>query len=99
MGRVGEEHPGETVAARIVVHGRVQGVFFRATAREEARRLGLAGWVRNLPGGSVELVAEGESGAVERMTAWCRRGPPAARVDSVTVASQPPSGLSGFDIR
>lgn len=73
------------VRAVILVTGRVQGVFYRASALEEAQRLGLTGWVRNLPDGGVEAVAEGPREAVEGFVAWCREGPPAARVDDVRV--------------
>ena len=65
------------------VSGRVQGVFFRASAAEEARRLGLAGWVRNRRDGSVEVFAQGAPGAVETLVAWLHEGPPLARVDRV----------------
>ena len=67
-------------AKRLRIHGRVQGVFYRAWTVETARGLGLAGWVRNRADGSVELVARGETEAVERLIALCREGPPAARV-------------------
>jgi acylphosphatase len=69
----------------VVVSGRVQGVFFRASAAEEARRLGLRGWIRNLPDGRVEAEAEGERAALERFVQFCGRGPPAAKVDDVEV--------------
>jgi acylphosphatase len=84
----------------LTVSGRVQGVAFRASAAEEARRLGLRGWVRNLPDGRVEAEAEGAREAVERLVAWCRRGPPAARVDDLTVAWGEARGeLPAFEIR
>jgi acylphosphatase len=67
----------------LLVSGLVQGVAFRASTVQEARRLGLRGWVRNLPDGRVEAEAEGERAALEALAAWCRRGPPAARVDQV----------------
>jgi acylphosphatase len=67
----------------LVVSGRVQGVAFRAYAVDEARRLRVAGWVRNLPDGCVEAEAEGERAALEALVAWCRRGPPSARVEGV----------------
>ena len=83
----------EQVRAMLVVMGRVQGVFFRASAQEEAMRLGLYGEVSNLPDGSVEVVVEGERHAVEGMVAWCRRGgPPMARVDDVDVRWSAPRG-------
>jgi acylphosphatase len=82
------------------VQGRVQGVFFRASTREQAQRLGLAGWVRNLPDGSVEVLAEGEEASLRRLADWCRRGPPGAHVDEVEESWHPATGeLSGFSIR
>lgn len=65
------------------VRGRVQGVFFRASAQREARRLGVAGWVKNLPDGSVEILAEGEDEPLREFLAWMQRGPSSARVDRV----------------
>ncbi|MHB8835387.1 MAG: acylphosphatase [Candidatus Methylomirabilia bacterium] len=67
----------------IVVSGMVQGVWFRASTREEAIRLGLRGWVRNLPDGRVEALLDGEEHALRQMLAWCRVGSPGARVDRV----------------
>jgi acylphosphatase len=87
-----------TVRRCVRVRGAVQGVFFRATCAQEAARRGVAGWVRNVPGGSVEAVFEGEPDAVEAMTAWCRRGPDGARVDGIEAADEPPEGLQGFRI-
>jgi acylphosphatase len=78
------------VRAEIVVRGRVQGVFFRASAQQEALRLGLTGEVRNLPDGSVEAIVEGEKSAVDDFVAWCRRGPPSADVEDVQVKLLPP---------
>ncbi|MDA8163572.1 MAG: acylphosphatase [Desulfobacteraceae bacterium] len=89
-----------TKRIRAVVHGRVQGVFFRAHTQEEARRLGLAGWVRNRADGSVEAVAEGEAARVEELATWLHQGPPAARVSHVEVSSEEPqSDLRGFEVR
>jgi len=72
-------------AARVhvVVRGRVQGVWFRGSMQEEAERLGVSGWVRNCPDGSVEAEIEGERGAVEALVAWAHQGPPGARVAGV----------------
>ena len=85
---------------RLVVDGRVQGVFFRATAAREARRLGLSGWVRNLPDGRVEIVAEGERKALEMLIAWGHQGPPAARVTDVEVEwSEYVGKFSSFEVR
>jgi acylphosphatase len=83
----------EQVRAVVVVMGKVQGVFFRASTQEEAMRLGLYGEVSNLPDGSVEVIAEGERHAVETLVAWCRRGgPPMARVDDLDVRWSAPRG-------
>ncbi len=84
---------------RIFVYGNVQGVSFRYYASERARQDEIAGWVRNRKDGSVELVAEGEEGAVERFLAWCRNGPTAARVKSLEVCEEPPEFIHGFAIR
>lgn len=87
------------VRARVLISGRVQGVYFRGTTEDEARSRGLAGWVRNTPGGEVEAVFEGEREAVEAMVAWCHRGPPAARVTEVVVSWEEPRGERGFSVR
>ncbi len=84
---------------RCVVSGRVQGVFFRDSCRREAAAAGVAGWVRNRGDGRVEAVFEGENGAVDRMVAWCRQGPPHAEVTDVAVTAEPPEGLRGFQVR
>ena len=70
-------------AARFVVRGRVQGVFFRASTREQAQALGLRGYARNLPDGSVEVLVAGDDAAIDALAAWLRHGPPRARVDGV----------------
>lgn len=80
------------------VAGRVQGVFFRASTREEALRLGIRGTVRNEPDGSVFIRAEGEDEALARFLEWVRRGPPHARVDHVERVDGPVAGLRGFEI-
>lgn len=82
-----------------MVRGRVQGVYYRASAADHARGLGLGGWVRNLPDGAVEAVAEGEREAIERFVAWCRTGPPLARVKELLATEEPPEGLTGFAVR
>lgn len=85
---------------RLVVSGRVQGVGFRYSAAEAAREIGIAGWVRNLPDGSVEIVAQGAAPALAQITAWARRGPRYASVDGVHVEDLPAlAGLAGFEIR
>lgn len=73
----------DRIRAHLVITGLVQGVSYRASARVEALRLKLTGWVRNLPNGDVEAVAEGERAGVEQFIAWCRRGPAEAHVESV----------------
>jgi len=70
---------------QLIVKGRVQGVFFRAAAQREARRLGVAGWVKNRTDGSIELLAEGEEDAIKEIVSWANHGPTAARVDQVDV--------------
>jgi acylphosphatase len=82
---------------RIHVQGVVQGVFFRASARALAEKLGLAGFARNEPDGSVTVEAEGEPAALEQITQWCRSGPPQAEIKSVTVTHIQPTGGVGFD--
>ncbi len=89
----------DTVRAHVIVSGRVQGVWFRASTRDVALRLGLRGWVRNRPDGSVEAVFEGPRDRVERAVAWCRRGPPAARVEHCDVIWDEPQGEGPFAIR
>jgi acylphosphatase len=82
------------------IRGRVQGVYFRQSAREQAERLDLRGWVRNLPDGDVEAVAEGPFDAVEAWVRWSHHGPPAARVDAVQVQDLAPEGAPpGFEVR
>ena len=74
-----------SVRAHVLITGRVQGVFFRASTEDEATRLGLKGWVRNVPGGGVEAVFEGEEESVQEMIAWCHEGPSYAHVTKVDV--------------
>ncbi len=86
--------------ARAVITGEVQGVSFRYYTYHEALKLGLKGWVRNLRDGSVEALFEGEQESVERALAWCKLGPPAARVEEVQVEWNSPAGkLEGFRVR
>lgn len=85
--------------AHVVVRGRVQGVFFRADMRERARSLGLAGWVRNNPDGSVEAAVEGPAERVEALVRWCHRGPAGAVVEGVETAWEEALGEQGFAVR
>jgi acylphosphatase len=87
------------IRRRVVVHGHVQGVFFRETARRRAQSAGVAGWIANWPDGTVQAVFEGESEAVERLVDYCRAGPRGAQVDRVDVVDEEPEGLSGFGVR
>ena len=89
----------ELVRAHVVVRGVVQGVWFRASTQREAELLGLTGWVRNAPDGSVEAAFEGPRPTVERMIAWCHAGPPRAIVEDVEVAWLPARGEQGFRTR
>lgn len=84
---------------RVVVRGRVQGVFFRDTARREAESRGVSGWACNRGDGAVEAVFEGAPAEVEALVAFCRRGPRGARVESAEVTEEQPEGLAGFDVR
>jgi acylphosphatase len=87
------------VRRRLVIHGRVQGVFFRDTLRRRAEATGVAGWARNTWEGTVEAVLEGEEDAVERLVVFAREGPEGARVERVEVSEEEPEGLRGFAIR
>lgn len=71
------------VIKHVYISGKVQGVYFRESTKEQALKLGVSGWVRNLPDGRVEALFRGEAGQVQRMLEWCWQGPPASRVDNV----------------
>jgi acylphosphatase len=87
------------IRRRVTVNGRVQGVFFRDSARERAQAHGVAGWVRNCRDGSVEAVLEGEPAAVERVVRFFETGPPRARVEDLEIEAERPEGLTGFEVR
>jgi len=89
---------GRTRRTRVVIDGRVQGVFFRVSCAREARERGVSGWVRNLPGGGVEAVFEGPQAHVDELITWCRTGPPGARVEAVATFEEESQGESGFHI-
>lgn len=85
-------------AVRFLIEGKVQGVFFRASTREQARRLGLAGLARNLPDGRVEVIAAGEPEAIETLAGWLHHGPPQARVERVERSPWTTPVPPGFDV-
>jgi acylphosphatase len=87
------------IRKRVVVRGRVQGVFFRDSVRGRARAHGVAGWVSNRADGAVEVILEGERDAVEWVLRFCRKGPPRADVKEIEVSEEEPEGISGFAIR
>jgi len=89
----------ERTRAHVFVSGRVQGVFYRANTRENARERGVDGWVKNLEDGRVEAVFEGPEDAVEEMVEWCHTGSPAADVEDVEVEYGDPQGEDEFSIR
>ena len=90
----------EKISAQVVIHGWVQGVYFRAFTRDQARSLGLTGWVRNRRDGAVEAYFEGEKEKVEKMVAWCHQGSPPSRVEKVEVSFESFSGtFESFQIR
>jgi acylphosphatase len=83
--------------AHLKIVGRVQGVYYRASLVRQAQQLRLRGWVRNCDDGSVESIAEGGRSAIDALVAWCRQGPPGARVDSIEIRWEAPQrGFSGF---
>ena len=82
----------ERVRVHLIIYGRVQGVFYRYGAQEAARELGLTGWVRNNYDGTVEAVAEGPKGVLERFVEWCWKGPPRARVDNIELKWEQATG-------
>jgi acylphosphatase len=84
---------------RVLISGRVQGVFFRDTCRRLAEQNGVSGWVRNLPDGRVEAVFEGPDEQVRSLVDWAQSGPRLAEVDEIAVQAEPPQGLTGFQIR
>ena len=88
-----------TKRVHVLVHGQVQGVFFRAECARRARDLGVGGFVRNLPDGRVEAAFEGDDGAVEALVRWCHEGTEYAEVDSVRVEGEEPQGDSAFTVR
>jgi acylphosphatase len=87
------------IRVRLIIEGRVQGVWFRESTRRQAIGLGVFGWVRNVPDGTVEVLAEGPQEGVDRLVAWCHEGPSAARVDRVDKRSESWAGeFDSFDV-
>lgn len=90
----------ENLRAHLVIHGLVQGVYFRASTRDEAVRIGVGGWVQNLSDGGVEALFEGEKKKVEEIVGWCYKGPPGASVVTVDLKWEPYKGeFKRFDVR
>ena len=89
----------DAVRRRVIAHGRVQGVFFRDSARERANAHGVSGWVCNREDGAIEAVLEGTREAVERLVRFFETGPPQASVETVEIEDEQPEGLSGFQVR
>jgi acylphosphatase len=90
----------DKVRVHLKIEGRVQGVYFRASTVAQAQHLGVRGWVMNCPDGSVEAVAEGEQAEIEKLIAWCQRGPTGARVTNVEVSwEQPQESFVAFGVR
>jgi acylphosphatase len=89
---------GARIARRTVVHGHVQGVFFRDSCRRRAESLGITGWVRNRDDATVEVHAEGSAEAVAALIQWCSEGPRGAYVEHVDISEQDPEGLLEFTI-
>lgn len=87
-----------TTRCRVIVHGRVQGVYFRAACASEADRHGVSGWVANQPDGSVYAEFEGPAAAVDAMITWCHSGPTRAQVTDVEVSAMEPTGELGFSV-
>ncbi len=89
----------DSIRRHLIIEGRVQGVFFRDSARGQARSMGVTGWVRNRPDGTVEAVVEGPEDRVGQFTSWCRRGPSSARVDRVQEIEENWTGeFESFDV-
>ena len=89
----------DTGAVHLLVHGRVQGVFYRASTQKSAEGLGLTGWVKNCADGGVEIHAEGNREKLEELIAWCRQGPPSASVSGIDLNWTEAEGFSSFEIR
>ena len=89
----------ERVRRHVIVRGHVQGVWFRESTKQEAQKVGVTGWVRNLPDDTVEAALEGAPDAVEQVLAFCRVGPPAAEVTSIDIRHEPVADEAAFEVR
>jgi len=98
MTAVNPTQTSSMVRAHVYISGKVQGVGYRLSTQSEAVKLGIKGWVRNVPNGSVEAIFEGGPTAIEQMIQWCHQGPPAAVVRDVQVEYETPEGLSEFQV-
>lgn len=87
------------IHAHVFISGKVQGVGYRFSTMHEANKLGISGWVRNMPDGRVEAVFEGDMATLSQMLQWCHKGPRAAKVEDVAVDYKAAEGLRGFEIR
>ena len=87
------------MSVHLIAHGKVQGVWYRAGTREQALQLGLCGWAKNCPDGTVEIHAEGEKEILELFINWCQKGPPAAQVSSLDIECVESQAMTTFDIR
>ena len=87
------------MSIHLIVSGHVQGVWFRAGAREQALQLGLRGWAINCPDGTVEIHVEGEKETLDKFISWCRKGPSAAQVCALDIEYVEPQGFTTFEIR
>jgi len=89
----------EKICVRAIIHGRVQGVFFRMETRKAAQRIGVFGWVKNKEDGTVEALFEGEKERVDSVLEWCRKGPPLSEVEKVSLSREEFTGnYNSFDI-
>jgi len=88
----------DLIRRRVVVHGRVQGVWFRESCRQQAESAHVAGWVSNEPDGTVAAAFEGTPDGVRRLVEWCRTGPSSARVSGIEVGEEAPTGERGFSV-
>lgn len=88
----------ERISRRVLIEGRVQGVMFRASCAQQARQENVTGYAKNLPDGRVEVLLEGNAGAVEKVLIWCHKGPTAAHVDVVKTHNVPTSNYTDFSV-